>query len=829
MSLRNGKTALLTATVCLLLPLFSKAFTHRIVTIERTAEAPTIDGHLDEPIWQHAATTSDFIQHSPLNGGSVYQPTTVKVTYDDFAVYFAVQCFDTAPDSILAEIVNRDGVGNSDHITLQINPFNDGVNAYEFTVNAAGVQRDVRITSGHWDGNWDAVWQSRVRRTDAGWQAEIAIPYSAIRISGKDEQVWGFNVFRNIRRRNEHQAWNFVDINGPSSLAQAGEIHGIKNVKPPIRLQLFPYTTAYLSNDPTTGRWYSQMRGGMDVKYGISESFTLDMMLIPDFGQVQADNKILNLSPFEVKNAERRQFFTEGTELFNKANIFYSRRIGGRPIGYDKVEENLVENERILTNPTEGKLLNATKISGRTDSNMGVGVLNAVVGSTYATIEDTLTGEIRNFKTQPLTNYNIAVLDQALPNNSSVSIINTNVTRVAPSFEPEAANEDKLYSANVTGLDVGFSDKEQAYRVFAQGALSQKYLEGDQPNLGYYYDIGIGKTSGKFRAWLTRQVNSDSYDPNDLGYLGANNQISNSLDLRYDTREPKGNLLELHNSFNINHRAMYDSRAFSELFLTLSSHMRFRNFHEFNIRLSGKPVEKYNYFEPRTDGFVFIEPKKIYTNIGYGTDGRKRFYVWLNLSGDKAETYNQSYAGMSISPRFRFSNQFSASYNYSLGKSWNSIGYAGKEEDTETEVFVGKRDLQTMTQTFATRYNFDTKTSLSLQLRHYWSALEYNEFYTLQPNGALEAEADFSADDRNFNAFNFDVTYWWNFAPGSELSLVWQNAISNDEQILYENYIQNTKALLENPTFTNISLKVLYFLDYNHIKQLMPEKKKTQL
>jgi hypothetical protein len=205
----------------------------------------------------------------------------------------------------------------------------------------------------------------------------------------------------------------------------------------------YPYISAYANNYPynTPGKRNTayNLNGGLDVKYGINESFTLDMTLVPDFGQVQSDNQVLNLSPFEVRFNENRQFFTEGTELFNKGGFFYSRRIGGKPLGYGNVEGQLQEGEKIVENPSTSRLVNASKISGRTDRGLGIGIFNAVSPNMYATVENE-EGEQRKFSRSLLSNYNIVVFDQSLKNNSYVSLINTNVTRAG-----------HTYDANVTG------------------------------------------------------------------------------------------------------------------------------------------------------------------------------------------------------------------------------------------------------------------------------------------------------------------------------------------------------------------------------------------
>jgi len=267
--------------------------------------------------------------------------------------------------------------------------------------------------------------------------------FSAIRFGKKEIQDWGFNITRRRRKTEQQNTWNPIDPNVNGFLTQEGIWQGISHIKPPLRLQFSPYFSVYANhfpyNTPGEKNWTSQVNGGLDVKYGINQAFTLDATLIPDFGQVQSDNQVLNLSPFEVKYNEYRNFFTEGTELFSKGNLFYSRRIGGTPLHEYDVYNHLDTAEKILENPAESKLINATKISGRTQGGLGIGFLNALTKPQYATIENVNTKQVRRELTDPLTNYNVLVLDQTLKNNSSVSFINTSVWRSGKDYDADVS------------------------------------------------------------------------------------------------------------------------------------------------------------------------------------------------------------------------------------------------------------------------------------------------------------------------------------------------------------------------------------------------------
>ncbi len=241
-------------------------------------------------------------------------------------------------------------------------------------MSPAGINSD----NGGEDFTWNAVWKSGAVIHEDGWSFEMFIPYSAIRFGKKDVQNWGMNITRRRRKTEQQYTWNPIDINVNGFLTQEGLWTGITNIKPPVRLQFSPYFSVYAnhfpSGSPDNKKLTSQVNGGLDLKYGINQAFTFDATLIPDFGQVQSDNQVLNLSPFEVKFNENRSFFTEGTELFSKGNLFYSRRIGGTPFHLYDAYNNVNGNEEVVKNPSESKLINASKISGRTQKGLGIGV-----------------------------------------------------------------------------------------------------------------------------------------------------------------------------------------------------------------------------------------------------------------------------------------------------------------------------------------------------------------------------------------------------------------------------------------------------------------------
>ncbi|MDF1698301.1 MAG: DUF5916 domain-containing protein, partial [Saprospiraceae bacterium] len=335
-----------------MLLLTCSGFSQRELTAKRVTSELTIDGILDESAWGTADVATDFMNWQPLAGATPSNKTEVKIMYDDKAIYVGAYMQASSRAEIMTELSERDNIGNTDWFGFVLDAYGNGNDGLEFIIASTGVQFDAKVSSNGEDENWNEVWYSAVQITEQGWYAEIKIPYFAIRFPKTDQQNWRFNFMRSMAGTGEKCSFQFIDplING--FVNQSAKLKGVSNIKSPIRLALSPYITGYIQNNkvggdnPTTSTGYSY-NGGLDLKYGINEAFTLDMTLIPDFGQVQSDDRVLNLSPFEVRYDENRAFFTEGLELFSRANLFYTRRVGGAPIGHHRAYNHAQHNEEV--------------------------------------------------------------------------------------------------------------------------------------------------------------------------------------------------------------------------------------------------------------------------------------------------------------------------------------------------------------------------------------------------------------------------------------------------------------------------------------------------
>ncbi len=797
----------------------------------RTSSNIKVDGVLDEDGWKTAPVITGFTENSPNPGKPAQEKTEVRLIYDDVSVYVGAILYDDK-DSVLQQLCLRDegpggfrgefGGTNTDWFGFSVDNYMDGINGLMFAVSAAGVQYDVKYSAQGGDKNWDAVWKSAVVQEDDKWIVEMEIPYSALRFAQADEQQWHVNFTRSVRRKRTRYWWSHIDPGVNGTFNQFGVLRGIKGVEPPIRLQATPFVAGTVTHfrdknaDPSqeVGRDFS---AGMDIKYGINDAFTLDMSLIPDFGEVQSDNQVLNLSPFEIRFDENRPFFTEGTELFNKGDIFYSRRIGGRPTGFFSVYGELDDDEEIVSNPIETPLFNALKLSGRTSSGLGIGVFNGLVGKTSATVQNSA-GESREVETNPITNYNVFVLDQNLKNNSYLSFSNASTLRFGKGY----------YDANVSAIEFRINNKSNSYVLTGGGNVSQQYGYNDDGShrLGFSYNLSGGKRSGKLNYSLGYSVVSDTYDPNDLGFQFNNNNRTINGNVSFNQFEPFGKFNRARANVSWNYNMLYDPNVYSSFVVNTNVFFNTRKFFAFGGWMETTPIETHDYFEPR-DGLQSYMNIPEYIAFGgwVSSDYRKKFAY--DIRGSYATLYeggNQEYSFF-LSPRWRVSDKLLLVAGSANGWKVNDFGFTTYDESDNS--IIGVRDIREMENTLSADYVFNNKMGLTLRVRHLWTRVNYESFHVLDDEGGLAA-SDYTGDhDVIFNAMNIDLVYRWRFAPGSDLVLVYKNAIIGADDInTMNNYVDTWRSIGDLPQTNTFTIKVLYFLDYYTLKNKWKQKKK---
>lgn len=801
----------------------------RSLPVTKISSPVKIDGVLDDAAWKTAVPADKFTESrpSPFKPENPDNASVVYIVYDNAGIYVGGYFHEKTRDSVTAELIGRDGFGNNDFGGVIIDTYQDKLNGFEYFVTPLGEQMDSKVSAYNEDFSWNAVWKSAATIHNDGWSFEMFIPFSAIRFGKKKVQDWGLNIMRRRKKTGQDFFWQPVDQNVNGFLTQEGNLTGFENIKPPLRLQLSPYLSTYYNHDgaapPDVKKNTATINGGMDVKYGINQAFTLDMTLIPDFGQAQTDNRVLNLSPFELRFSENRSFFTEGTELFNKGNLFYSRRIGVEPSFKKWLSPG--PNENVLKDPMQAKILNATKISGRTQKGLGVGILNAITQREFTKFEDTTTKQQRREETMPLTNYNILVLDQTLKHNSSISLVNTNVMR---------SGSD--YDANVTSALFDINDKKNMWNVGGNVSFSNILGQNGKNVTGYAHSIYMGKTSGRFNFNIWQDLYNDKYDKSDLGFFTNNNTMDQGAWFGYTWTKPRS----WYNQIRINTNFYY-SRLVSPIDNLRRKSMMYQNAGiNFNFNAQTKKLwwifinvnsgPSYNdFYEPREYGRVFHNKGRIGFNLSWESNSAKKLSWYGSLFTGTGGVFKRKSLDLSLGGKIRFNSKFSVELNSNTSNAFDQPGFAGRDTTITgaPSIIFSRRDLRTVENLVFVKYNFTNRMGLSLRVRHYWSKVDPIQFYELNKEGNLQAPSvPFTQNARqNYNFFSVDMNYNWEFAQGSFFSIVWKDIAETFNQSFEKNYMKNFSRTVGGDQFNSISLRVIYFLDYLTFKNKLKHKK----
>jgi len=780
--------------------LLSFSQTKKSVSTKKTTENISIDAELNEASWKDAEIATDFVSLEPKNGTPIPEEfkTEVKILYSDNAIYVGAKLFDPNPEKILKELVERDELGTSDFFGIFINGYNDGQQEFRFFVTAANGQIDTNFTSAEGeDGSWNAIWESNAKITDFGYVVEMKIPYAALRFPEKDKQTWGLNFFREVRRERQKYTWSPIDNKIGAISQQAGILTGIENIKTPTRLFLIPYSSFYLSGSDAQ-KTKGELKGGLDVKYGINDAFTLDAILVPDFGQTKFDNVVLNLGPFEQQFNENRPFFTEGTDLFSKGNLLYSRRIGQTP----DLNLNIAANESVAY-PGAVNLLNAMKISGRDKDGLGIGFLNAITEKTMATVSNDDNDNTRQIEVSPLTNYNVMVFDQRFNQNSSVTFINTNVTR-----------NGSFRDANVTGLLFDLNNKTNTYNL--SGGLKSSSINDVENKNGYNASLYFAETNGKFRYSFGGEYMSKDFEINDLGINFRTNYYSFSGNTNFRILNPN----KTFNTFRINLNSYFE-------FYTPTNQIQASNFnvnlnstnkknHYFGAGINFNPFKNYDYYEPRVADRYFVNPTNVGGFLYFSSNYNYKFALDINPYITHVIKQNRYEAGINISPRYRFNDKFSLSYSFDYFRQQNDIGFIDFED---SNIIFARRNRDTYTNSISSKFSVSSVMNFNLSVRHYWSLAENNKINNLNEDGSLALNTTYTGNkNSNFSTWNLDLSYSWWFAPGSQMSILYRNNAATFDRTINKNFNSNFSSLLQDNLNHILSISVRYFIDYNQAK-----------
>lgn len=778
------------------------------IEANRIIKSPKIDGILNDDIWKSISGVSDFKMFEPGNEGLISQEyqTIIKMAYDDNAVYIAAYMYDPDPNKILRQLSQRDDVFvQADLFYIALNTLNDGINETRFYVTSAGTIGDSKSSQNEEDFNYNVVFDCKTSIDNKGWYAEYKIPYNALRFPEIEIQDWSVNFYRELKNKNETHSWNFIDNKKGNEKLYNGLIRGIKDINPPVRLTFYPFAQGVVSNLDSNSE--TNVTAGLDLKYGISDSFTLDLTLVPDFGQTAFDEVRLNLGPFEQTFDENRAFFTEGVELFDKGEIFFSRRIGGPPSG---TIEDLNTNEEIIESPSNVNILNAIKISGRTKKGLGIGFLNSITESTYATIRDTVSGTTRKTMIEPISNYNVFVLDQVFNGNSSVSLINTNVIRDGSNFR----------DANVTAGVFSVADKENRFRTSGR-AIFSNVNNGESIQSGFQSEFDIFRTEGNLRYRVGHDFANTTLDINDLGVNFRNNYNNFVAGISYEIFEPSKLFNKYEISLTARHRRLYKPDVQTGNNLSLDSFFFTANRFAFGLD-ADLNSERKDYFEPRIDGRYFIYAPNFRVSTWISTDFRKKFAFDLRLGIRNFINDEQYNYKIGFTPRYRVSNNFILIWEAELYTSKNNKGYI---DDNGVDIYFGQRAITNLENSLQASYNFDPYKAIDLRFRNYWGTADYSDqlFFLLNQNGTL-SQFDYDTSEynpnRNFNIWNIDLSFRWRFAPGSEVSFLYRNQIFNEDDLSNINYGESLDNLFQQTAQHTFSIRVTYFIDYNNLKNV---------
>jgi len=782
-------------------------YAQKSIKVHSVSETIKIDGELSEKDWNQHLQAGDFVQHSPENGKPSVRNTHIAILHDPGYLYIAAVMYIENRKEINDQLTARDDIGNADIFGVQIDPFGEAREGYDFSVTAAGVQSDQKISPTNQYANYNVVWESKVKLHEDRWIVEMKIPFNSFRFPKEDMSNFRINFQRLSNKHNEDAYWNPLKANVDGFLNQLGKLEGLSQINPPLNLALYPFVSG-VAEKSASGDSKTTFNGGLDLKYVHKNAYTLDISLIPDFSQAPSDDQIFNLSPFEVQYDENRQFFVEGTEIFDKGNYLYTRRIGGVPLNKNKL--NLAENEEVIENPVSSNILNLLKFTGKSSNGISIGILNGLTASSEASIRNSLTGETRKVKTSPLTNYNSIVVDKALKNNSSVTIINNSVLRRAKDFD-----------ANLSAFLYRWYSKNRTYSLSLKKAISQKYFSKGENEFGHEYYAYASKVSGKWRGGASVKLLDEKFDNNDFGFLSRNNQLQFRSDLSYTQNKPKKIFSRYHIFLDQSQRYYYSLMEKEQSYYKAGGFATIKkNNHSIFADNTYLPKGK-NFYEPRVKDRHFTVPAQNQLFLEYQSNPNKNLslvgYLVLVKYFNSSIYTRELIAGYGV--RARLGQHLFAYFNQSYEDIPNSAGFITMQDN---DIIFGQRSVKQLENALTLNYSVNSKLNMNMRLRHYWIQVDYMKQFTLLENGDLAAN-DYNIEandfDDNFNTFNIDFLAKWQFAPASEISLGYKLGAQFFTSDVRSSYFSNLGSTLKQNGNNTLSIKMTYFLDVNSLKK----------
>jgi hypothetical protein len=815
-----------------------------VATPVASATAIRVDGELTEDVWQKAPVIDEFLQRDPSEGAAPTFKTEARVAYDTTALYVAVQAFDAQPQRILGFRTRRDEGSPSDWIRVMVDSFHDRRSAYEFAVNPAGVKQDTYwFNDGNNDSGWDAVWDVAVTQGELGWRAEFRIPFSQLRFHKADDAVFGFAIVRQIGRLNETSTWPLLSKSANGYVSSFGELTGLRLDQSPKRLEAVPYVVGDVKTQPVEeGNPLSEKTDpdasvGLDLKYAMRSGLTLTATVNPDFGQVEADPAVVNLSAFETFFSERRPFFVEGSGNFQFnidcndgacSGLFYSRRIGRAPRGSPDVPDGGYSSA-----PLQTTILSAAKVTGRIGA-FSVGVLDAVTADEDAVIAN---GLARTRQTiEPLSNYGVVRARREFVNQSSLGFMMTatnrnidDATRFLPGqaytggvdadwrLGKRYALQGFMAGSSVRGDAQAIADLQQS-NVHSFQRPDSDALEFDPTRTalnGYSAQVAVAKIGGERTRFNSNvAMKSPGFDLNDVGFLRRADQrtMSNWFQVRHD--KPSKYLRSFR--YNLNQWAGWNfdgDRLNSGI--NVNAHATFRN----NWSLgSGVNLNAQGFDDRATRGGPGVygnAQRSIWTY--FNTDGRRLVSAGVstfNLTDGLGTTFKD------LSPYISWRPSSFVNVNTGIRYSVNHDESQWIENAENGDYVFGRIHQKTVGLTGRLNYTVTPNLSIQLYAEPFVSAGDYSQFKALLDGRAKDYDdryrpIDYSGNpDFTYRSFRTTNVLRWEYRPGSTLFVVWQQGREGTTDQGTYSFKDDFGSVFEAPARNVFLIKWSYWLNY---------------
>jgi hypothetical protein len=805
----------------------------------RSSSAPRIDGRQDDAVWTLAQPLTRFTQRQPLDGQAATESTSVRLAYDDYAIYVFARMYDSEPARIASRLARRDGDAQSDMFEVAIDSYHDQRTAFGFSVTPLGVKGDAVYSNDVYTGDdsWDAVWDVATQRDSLGWTAEFRIPLSQLRFPNAATQIWGVNFLRLVHRKAEISAWSWWAQTDEGFASYFGHAFGIASLPQPQRLEFLPYITGSEERlasgspgNPFNDGSREVGRAGLDLKYGLASNLTLNATVNPDFGQVEADPAEVNLTAYETYFSERRPFFVEGADIFSGGNqqYLYSRRIGRAP----QASAEYRGGPAFTDEPTSTSILGAAKLSGRTAGGWSVGLIEAVTAREYAAVDSA--GIRFRDEVEPLTNYAVVRAKRDFRGGAStIGLIGTAVNR-----RIDDARLDFLRSsAYAGGVDLSHRFSRNRFRVTA--SLGYSYIGGDtaairraQTSSARYFDrpdasyvdldptrtslmgwtgaLGFARLQGNYTYSVSAGATSPGFEINDVGYQTRADRVTLSASGTRRWTTP-GRVFRSANVSLQTETEWNFGQVRAGTFLGVSVGGQFLNYWNANVNLALQPRSADDGLT--RGGPLGITPASYNLSLSAKTDSRKPWSIMLDGCFGRTEAGGWNRGVLTeIELRPTPSVSLSATGHYYTERSTRQ--YLAWQTDPVATATFGRQyvfaDMEQRNLDVTARLNVTLSPTLSLQLyaQPFVFIAGYERFkelaaartsnYTVygeapgsvlldstRTAGYYLADADGAGpraavriSDPDFSARSLrgNAVVRWEYRPGSTLFFVWTNS-----------------------------------------------------